>query len=87
MELHSDRLWTLAREPEGPLVGYIDAFSRRLDEQGFRGLGQQVRAAARFSCWLQSDHVAAEALTDEHVRRFLEDPAHRGSRRHATTVD
>ena len=62
------RLWPLARKPEGPLATYLDQFSRLLDGQGFerRGLGQQIRAAARFSRWLQSRQVTADAVTDEH---------------------
>jgi integrase/recombinase XerD len=74
------RLWPLARKPEGPLATYLDQFSRLLDGQGFerRGLGQQIRAAARFSRWLQSRQVTADAVTDEHVRDFLDDAAEQG---------
>jgi site-specific recombinase XerD len=70
----------LAREPEGPLAAYLDQFAGLLDGQGFElhGLGQQVRAAARFSRWLQLHQVSAEALTDEHARCFLDDPAEQG---------
>ncbi len=80
MQPNDDRLWTLARDPEGPLVGYLDTFARWLNEQGFERhwLGRQVRAAAQFSHWLQSEHIAAEALTDEHPRRFLKEPVHQG---------
>jgi site-specific recombinase XerD len=63
------------------LATYLDQFAVLLDGQGFerRGLGQQVRAAARFSRWLQSHQVtAAEAVTDEHARCFLDDPAEQG---------
>ncbi len=51
MQPNDDRLWTLARDPEGPLVGYLDTFARWLNEQGFERhwLGRQVRAAAQFS--------------------------------------
>jgi hypothetical protein len=80
MQPNDDRLWTLARDPEGPLVGYLDTFARWLNEQGFERhwLGRQVRAAAQFSHWLQSEHIAAEALTDEHPRRFLKERVHQG---------
>lgn len=80
MQSDGGRLWTLAREPEGPLAAYLDQFARLLDGQGFerRGLGQQIRAAARFSRWLQSHQVAAEMMTDEHSQRFLDDPAEQG---------
>ncbi len=55
-------------------------FATQLDKQGFRrgGLGQQMRAAARFSHWLQTEDIAAEFVTDEDVRRFLDEPAQRG---------
>ena len=80
MQVDRGRLWTLAREPEGPLAAYLDQFAVLLDGQGFErcGLGQQVRAAARFSRWLQLHQVAAEAVTDEHARCFLDDPAEQG---------
>src|ERR1700683_1393996 len=80
MQSDNGRLWTLAREPEGPLAAYLDPFARLLDGQGFerRGLGQQIRAAARFSRWLQSHQVAADVVTDEHSQRFLDDPAEQG---------
>ena len=44
MEPDGNRLWTLAREPDGPLAAYLDAFARQLDEHGFQrpGLGQQI---------------------------------------------
>ncbi len=80
MEPDGTRLWTLARVPDGPLAAYLDAFATQLDKQGFRrgGLGQQMRAAARFSHWLQTEDIAAEFVTDEDVRRFLDEPAQRG---------
>ena len=69
----SESVWKLWREPKGPLVPYIEPFARRLAEQGFcrRYLGQQIRMAARFSRWLLVNRVAAEAVTDDHVRQFL----------------
>ncbi len=50
MQSDSRKLWALARKPEGPLAAYLEQFARLLDGQGFerRGLGQQIRAAARF---------------------------------------
>lgn len=80
MQVDRGRLWTLAREPEGPLAAYLGQFAVLLDGQGFErcGLGQQVRAAARFSRWLQLHQVPAEAVTDEHARCFLDDPAEQG---------
>ena len=80
MQSDGGKLWALAREPEGPLAAYLDQFARRLDGQGFerRGIGQQIRAAARFSRWLQSHQVAAEMVIDEHAQRFLDDPTEQG---------
>src|ERR1700677_2125053 len=80
MKQNGERLWALAQEPEGPLAAYLDLFARQLDGQGFErcGLGQQIRAAARFSRWLQTEDISAEFVTDEHVRRFLDEPAQRG---------
>ncbi len=80
MQPGSGRLWNLAREPEGPLAAYLDEFARILDGQGFerRGLGQQIRAAARFSFWLESHQVAAAMVIDEHIKRFLNDPMEQG---------
>ncbi len=80
MRVDRGGVWTLAREPEGPLAAYLDQFAELLDGQGFErhGLGQQIRAAARFSRWLQLREVSAEAVTDEHARCFLDDPAQQG---------
>lgn len=74
------KLWTLAQTPEGPLAEYLDLFARQLDRQGFdrRGLGQQIRTAARFSRWLQAKEIAAALVTDEHARHFLGEPAQKG---------
>jgi site-specific recombinase XerD len=88
MQSDSGRLWALAREPEGPLAAYLDQFARLLDGQGFkrRGLGRQIRAAARLSHWLQSHQVAAEMVTDEHAQRFLDDSTEQGPVRQGTAA-
>ena len=72
-----ERLWVLRHDPEGPLVPYLDLFARSLDEQGFkrRVLGQKIREATNFSKWLQAEGVAAQEVTNEHVRGFFEGPA------------
>ena len=56
------RLWTLAREPEGPLVRYLDIFAESLDGEGFKQplIGRQIRIAADFSRWLQSQVIPVE---------------------------
>jgi integrase/recombinase XerD len=73
MEPTSSRLWSLAREPKGPLAAYLDSFARLLVEQGFRQqhLGPRIRVAADFSRWLQARRVVALGVTDEHVQQFL----------------
>ncbi len=76
-----ERLWVLLHDPEGPLVPYLDSFARSLDEQGFKRhlLGRQIRVAANFSKWLQTEDVAAENVTDEHARHFFERSARQQS--------
>jgi len=76
-----ERLWALLHEPEGPLVPYLDAFARSLDEQGFkrRLISPQIRVAANFSQWLQAKEVTAQEVTDEHVQRFFEGYARKQS--------
>jgi integrase/recombinase XerD len=80
MEPTIERLWTLAREPRGPLAPYLDSFAQLLVRKGFRQrhLGPQIRAAANFSRWLQVKRVPALDITDEHVQHFL---GRRGMRR------
>ncbi|MHC4156489.1 MAG: hypothetical protein ACYST6_16445 [Planctomycetota bacterium] len=60
-----ERLWVVSHEPEGPLVPYLDAFARSLDEQGFkrRLISRQIRVTANFSQWLQAEEVAAQDVT------------------------
>jgi len=73
------RLWTLAREPEGPLVLYLDAFAVSLDGDGFKQLhiGRQIRIVADFSRWLQSEAIPVELVSDDHVTQFLASLSHR----------
>lgn len=75
MEQVVEKRWVLLREPEGPLVPYLDLFARRLEEQGFKRkhLGPQIREAASFSKWLQSEKVAVENIADEHAKRFFDE--------------
>lgn len=81
MEQIGERLWSLLREPEGPLAPYLDAFAQMLDAQGFKRhlLSRQIRDAAKFSRWLQTEQIAVEAVLDEHARRFLQEPEQQGS--------
>jgi len=73
MQQFGDKLWSLVRAPVGPLVPYIEAFARQLNEQGFKrySIASQVRLIAKFSRWLKANHIAVEDLTDVHAQRFL----------------
>ena len=75
MEQVVERLWALRHEPEGPLVPYLDLFARVLDEQGFkrRVLRPQIRLVANFSRWLQARQITAAEVSDEQVRRFIDE--------------
>jgi len=67
------RLWALRDEPVGPLTCYLDEFANHLEAQGYKRhlLGRQILAVASFSCWLESEQIPAESITDEQVRHFL----------------
>jgi len=58
------------------LVPYLDSFARHLDEQGFkrRLISRQIRVTANFSKWLETEEVAAQDVTDEHIERFFQGP-------------
>jgi integrase/recombinase XerD len=73
------RLWTLAREPEGPLAWYLDSFAESLDAAGFKSIliSRQIRIAADFSAWLESQAIHAESVSDDYVRQFLGSLTHR----------
>lgn len=73
MQPISERLWALRDEPAGPLTSYLDAFASHLDTQGYKRhlLGRQIRVVAQFSRWLEAEQIPAEAITDEHIRRFF----------------
>jgi integrase/recombinase XerD len=75
MEQVVERLWALRHEPEGPLLPYLDLFARVLDEQGFkrRVLRPQIRLVANFSRWLQARQITAAEVSDEQVRRFIDE--------------
>ena len=83
MELFEAKLWSLLNAPTGPLACHLDAFARELSEQGFQrpSRAPQVRLVASFSRWLKANAVGLDALTDEHVERFLRRPKGRRSPR------
>ena len=71
MEQSSEKLWSLRRPPQGPLVPYLDAYARRLHEQGFqrRTIAPQIRLIANFSRWLKANLIKLADVTDD--PRFL----------------
>lgn len=73
MELFEAKLWSLLTAPTGPLACHLDAFARDLSEQGFQrpSRAPQIRLVADFSRWLKANAVGLNALSDEHVERFL----------------
>lgn len=73
MEYSESKLWSLLRAPEGPLACHLDAFAKELAEQGCkrRSTAPQIRLIARFSQWLTANSISLDALSDEHVERFL----------------
>lgn len=81
MEPSEGKLWSLLHAPEGPLACHFDAVARDLREQGFkrRSMAAQIRLIARFSQWLKRNAVGLDALSDEHVERFLRRPKGRKS--------
>lgn len=62
-----------ARQPEGPLAPYFDLFAGLLQEQGYSQpyRARQIRLVVDFSRWLKKEHLDVQALTSEHVSRFL----------------
>lgn len=73
MEQSSQKLWSLLRPPQGPLVAYLDVYARRLCDQGFqrRTISPQIRLIANFSRWLKANHIGLSQVGDEHAQRFL----------------
>jgi site-specific recombinase XerD len=83
MERFEDKLWSLLKAPTGPLACHLDAFARELSEQGFQrpSRAPQIRLVASFSRWLKANGVGLDALSDEHVARFLRRAKRRRSSR------
>lgn len=81
MDQVGGKLWVLAREPEGPLVAYLDSFAEWLDSEGFKRhlIGRQIRVVAYFSRWLESKEIGVETMTEDHARQFLCEPDQRGT--------
>jgi site-specific recombinase XerD len=73
----------LARLRVGPLASYLDAYLKRIDQQGYlsSSVPMQMYAIARFSRWLQAQQLDLNQVDEVAVERFLQrDPnrAHGG---------
>jgi integrase/recombinase XerD len=57
----------------GPLVPFVDAYTRELKERGYTPLTAviQLRQAGRLSCWLETKGLAATDLSREGIEEFL----------------
>ena len=70
---HDDqKIWSLKKVPEGPLVHYIDTFASLLVEQGYcrQHIGNKLRMVARFSSWLNTHKIPISAVTQKHIVQF-----------------
>ena len=84
MEQSSEKLWSLLRPLQGPLVPYLDIYAMALYEQGYRRrvISLKILWIANFSRWLKANHIRLGCVTDEHSQRFL-----RKSDRQRSTCD
>ncbi|VTU45110.1 hypothetical protein SRS16P2_00008 (plasmid) [Variovorax sp. SRS16] len=65
--------WSMARPPEGPLAGRINAFTSHLINQGYAASSAHLETplVADFSRWLMTGGVALAEITPGHVARYL----------------
>ena len=64
----------LGRLRVGPLASYLDAYLRRIEQEGFlpSSVPMQMYALARFSRWLQTQQFNVHQLDEVAVERFLQ---------------
>ncbi len=64
----------LARLRVGPLASYLDAYLKRIEQEGFlsSSVPMQMYAIARFSRWLQTQQLDLHQLDEVAVERFLQ---------------
>jgi site-specific recombinase XerD len=64
----------LARLRVGPLASYLDAYLKRIEQEGFlsSSVPMQMYAIARFSRWLQTQHFDLHQVDEVAVERFLQ---------------
>ena len=73
MDKSDGKVWRLLHAPSGPLAAHIDPFAKHLNEQGYNRvyIGHQLRYVARFSRWLQANHIHTDDVAEEHARQFV----------------
>jgi site-specific recombinase XerD len=64
----------LTRLRVGPLASYLDAYLKRIEQEGFlsSSVPMQVYAIARFSRWLQTQQFSLPQVDEAAVERFLQ---------------
>jgi site-specific recombinase XerD len=64
----------LARLRVGPLASYLDAYLKRIEQEGFlsSSVPMQMYAIARFSRWLQTQQFDLHQVDEVAVERFLQ---------------
>ncbi|HZE92246.1 MAG TPA: site-specific integrase [Rhizobacter sp.] len=78
-----DRIFV--QHPKGPLTPYVDAFTRQLEEQGYRPsvIARQTKAVLDFSGWVvDQERVGSAACTSQHIERYLRWLSRHRPRRH-----
>src|SRR3954470_24914926 len=57
----------------GPLASYLDAYLKRIEQEGFlpSSVPMQLYAIARFSNWLQDRQLDVREVDEAAVERFL----------------
>jgi hypothetical protein len=62
----------LARLRVGPLASYLDAYLKRIEQQGYlsSSVPMQMYAIARFSRWLQAQQLDLNQVDEVAVERF-----------------
>ena len=58
----------------GPLASYLDAYLKRIEQEGFlpSSVPMQMYAIARFSNWLQTRQLDLHQVDEATVERFLQ---------------
>ncbi len=64
----------LARLRVGPLAPYLDAYLKRIEQEGFlsSSVPMQMYGIARFSRWLQTQQLDLHQVDEGAVERFLQ---------------